>query len=261
VDATICSGDSILLGGEYRHTSGVYYDTFPSVIGCDSIVATNLVVTQNQSYTITRLRSICRGDSIWLENAYHDTEGVYMDTNIIAPCGDTLFIETTLKINPQARIDLGEDASYCQGEKVTLDAGPGFVFYSWNNGTYTVQSIEVESEGLWKVTGTDVNGCSDVDSVYLTFSVCTGTEQQEKTQMDLFIYPNPTTGKITIEVAEKFTEKNAEIRLYNSLGKVLLRKSVKTQTMEIDLSSFPKGLYYLNIENSKATKTVQVILK
>ncbi len=261
VDATICSGDSILLGGAYQHTSGTYYDTLPSVIGCDSIIATSLVVTQNQSYTITRLRSICRGDSIWLENEYKKTEGVYTDTSIIAPCNDTLFIETTLKINPQAQIDLGEDADYCQGERVTLDAGAGFVFYSWNNGTYTGQSIEVESEGLWEVTGTDVNGCTDMDSVYLTFSVCTGTETLKNAKMDLFIYPNPTTGKITVEMLDNFIKQQTEIRIYNSLGEVLLRKSMENKSMEVDLSSFPKGLYYLNLQNSKTSKTVQIILK
>lgn len=263
VDATICSGDSIKLGGEYRNISGIYYDTLPSVIGCDSIIATTLVVTQNQSYTITRLRSICRGDSIWLENAYQKTDGVYTDTSIIAPCNDTLFIETTLKINPQERIDLGENATYCLGEKIRLDAGPGFVFYSWNNGSFTGQAIEVETEGLWEVTGTDVNGCTDMDSVYLTFNVCTETEDQKNTPQDIMVYPNPTTDKLTVELPNKFIKsgKDIEIRLFNSLGEIILRKSVQENSFEIDLSSYPIGLYYMNVQNSKANKTIPVILK
>ncbi len=262
VDATICNGDSLFLAGSYQHTSGVYYDTLPSVIGCDSIIATTLIVSENQSYTIERIRSICRGDSIWLENAYQKTEGVFMDTNIIAPCGDTLIIETTLSINPQARIDLGEDAQYCTGQSITVDAGPGFVYYSWNNGIFDTRSINVETSGTWHVTGTDVNGCTDDDTINLVFEVCTNIPVQNKTPMDIFIYPNPTSGKVTLELGDKLAEKNLEISIMNTLGKVLLHKTVKSRkTIKFDISTFPKGLYYLNIQNSKTGNTIQIILK
>ncbi len=262
VDATICNGDSLFLAGSYQHTSGVYYDTLPSVIGCDSIIVTNLIVSQNQSYTIERMRSICRGDSIWLENAYQKTEGVFMDTNIIAPCGDTLIIETTLSINPQARINLGEDAEYCTGQSITVDAGPGFVYYSWNNGMFTTRTIDIETSGTWHVTGTDVNGCTDEDTVNLVFVVCTDIPTQKNALMDIFIYPNPTSGKITLELGDKLAEKNVEISIINTIGKVLLHKTVKrNKTIHLDLSPFPKGLYYLNIQNSKSGNTIQIILK
>lgn len=44
--ATICSGDSILLGGSYQKTAGIYYDTIPTAKGCDSVVITTLMVNQ-----------------------------------------------------------------------------------------------------------------------------------------------------------------------------------------------------------------------
>ncbi|MCX6273175.1 MAG: carboxypeptidase regulatory-like domain-containing protein [Bacteroidetes bacterium] len=40
--ATICMGDSILLGGAYRHIAGTYYDTLNTQHACDSIRATDL---------------------------------------------------------------------------------------------------------------------------------------------------------------------------------------------------------------------------
>ncbi|RLD32432.1 MAG: hypothetical protein DRI73_07050 [Bacteroidetes bacterium] len=262
VDATICSGDSLFLAGAYQHTSGVYYDTLPSVIGCDSIITTNLFVSENQSYTIERIRSICRGDSIWLENAYQKTEGKYMDTSIVAPCGDTLIIETTLSINPQAKIELGDDAQYCDGQSITIDAGPGFVYYSWNNGIFTTRTIDIETSGTWHVTGTDVNGCTDTDTVNYLFEVCTEIPGQKKALMDIFIYPNPTTGRITLELGDKFAEKDIEINVISILGKVILHKKFKNKkALQLDLSPFPKGLYYLNIQNSKSENTIQIILK
>ena len=37
---SICYGDSILLGGGYQTTSGIYLDTLISSAGCDSVVDT-----------------------------------------------------------------------------------------------------------------------------------------------------------------------------------------------------------------------------
>ncbi|MBK9336270.1 MAG: gliding motility-associated C-terminal domain-containing protein [Lewinellaceae bacterium] len=42
--AQICEGDSILLGGFYQYTSGVYTDSLNSVFGCDSVIITTLTV-------------------------------------------------------------------------------------------------------------------------------------------------------------------------------------------------------------------------
>ena len=42
VMTSICPGDSILLGGEYRFAAGNYVDSLQSVETCDSIVRTQL---------------------------------------------------------------------------------------------------------------------------------------------------------------------------------------------------------------------------
>jgi gliding motility-associated-like protein len=40
--ASICQGDSLLLGGTYRKIQGSYSDTLATVLGCDSIIVTTL---------------------------------------------------------------------------------------------------------------------------------------------------------------------------------------------------------------------------
>ena len=42
--AEICDGDSILLGGDYRFTNGLYQDVLQTEAGCDSLVLTTLTV-------------------------------------------------------------------------------------------------------------------------------------------------------------------------------------------------------------------------
>ncbi|MDB5227413.1 MAG: hypothetical protein JWN78_1606 [Bacteroidota bacterium] len=47
INKTICSGDSIIIGGIVYKTAGVYVQNLTSVFGCDSIVRTNLSLTTN----------------------------------------------------------------------------------------------------------------------------------------------------------------------------------------------------------------------
>ncbi len=261
LETRICSGDSIWLGGGYQSIPGTYYDTLTSMHGCDSIVISTLSVSEGQSYTIPRIRSICKGDSIWLQNAYQKTAGIYIDTTIIEPCGDTLLYETTLNAYPLAEIDLGEDKTLCDGETIILDAGVGFESYDWNNGTATNQTLLVNMAGSYNVIATDVNGCTDSDEIFINYQTCTSSP----TGNDLFeilIYPNPTSGLLNINMGDKYNGETLQLQISNLRGQVLLTKEVtNTSEFSMEISHLPKGMYYLTINNSKSTFSTKIILK
>jgi gliding motility-associated-like protein len=61
-NATICFGDSILLGGAYQTLAGVYNDTISATTGCDSIIATTLAITPQNSIAADPTAPICFGD-------------------------------------------------------------------------------------------------------------------------------------------------------------------------------------------------------
>lgn len=44
-DINICLGDSILIYGTYQMIAGMYYDSYSTVKGCDSVISINLIVT------------------------------------------------------------------------------------------------------------------------------------------------------------------------------------------------------------------------
>src|SRR5438445_13193109 len=50
----------------------------------------------------------------------------------------------------------------CEGQPVTLDAGPGWTTYQWSPGNATTRMITVSpaSTTPYSVTTTDANGCS-----------------------------------------------------------------------------------------------------
>jgi len=80
-------------------------------------------------------------------------------------------------------------------------------------------------------------------------------------KMDLF--PNPTTGKFTINVNRKRIKGN--IQVYNTLGDRLLLGADKMEfygknTYTVDLGEFPNGVYYLKIEGSEFYLTKKILI-
>jgi gliding motility-associated-like protein len=59
----ICVGDSILLGGSFQTTAGLYTDSLQTNFGCDSIVTTTLTIRQFADAGITFDNSLCVDDS------------------------------------------------------------------------------------------------------------------------------------------------------------------------------------------------------
>ncbi|MFH1322054.1 MAG: T9SS type A sorting domain-containing protein [Bacteroidota bacterium] len=57
--ATICSNDSLFIGGAYQNTSGTYYDIFSTADGCDSIIATTLTVSTAPDAGIGTAVDVC----------------------------------------------------------------------------------------------------------------------------------------------------------------------------------------------------------
>ena len=73
-----------------------------------------------------------------------------------------------LTIAPRVDVLLPNDTSICLGDSVVLSAGnvPDLLI-SWSGGENS-QTITVDSTGLYQLTGTNVFGCSDSDSVMIT---------------------------------------------------------------------------------------------
>lgn len=137
--------------------------------------------------------SFCAGDSVQLYAsgfaAYNwntgetgsmivaDTAGTYTVT-VTDASGCQNFTSVNITVNALPLIDAGLNLAHCSGDTSQLSATGG-VSYVWNSDPFisstTVSNPEVyPSVGgtyWYYVTGTDVNGCSGVDSVMLTVNV------------------------------------------------------------------------------------------
>lgn len=93
---SICQGDSILLGGSFQTTAGIYSDNYSSFNGCDSIVNTTLIIHPTE--IINQNIEICQGDSIFLEGMFQTSAGIYTDMyNSVLGCDSNVITSLSIK--------------------------------------------------------------------------------------------------------------------------------------------------------------------
>ncbi|PCJ26368.1 MAG: hypothetical protein COA97_06190 [Flavobacteriales bacterium] len=115
-------------------------------------------------------------------------------------------------------------------------------FYATQNPN--LPCIEVDNVGF-----SSTNWSSDTDPASSFSTNCpsqcsVGIEELPTTSIS--IYPNPTTGQLSIS----FEEGTARaISISNSLGQLLLSDKIKaTNQVSLDLSTYPTGIYFLQLE-------------
>jgi len=109
------------------------------------------------------------GDSTFaIDVAVEEDYAVTVTTAAGCQNSDTVFVEAFRPIpSPLA----GGEVALCEGETVTLDAGPGFIDYSWSTGDQS-QSIEVTEGGVYELVVLDSNIClSETDILVREFQV------------------------------------------------------------------------------------------
>jgi len=127
-NATICSGDSIFLGGAYQTTAGVYVDVYSSSLTCDSTITTTLNVIN--SFTININDTICAGDSILLAGAYQTVAGTYTELLVSTGGCDSLVI-TELYVNPLPVVTLTADPELILSGQSSQLTATGGGLYTW----------------------------------------------------------------------------------------------------------------------------------
>lgn len=67
---------------------------------------------------------------------------------------------------------LADTASFCQGESLTLTTDSAYAAYVWSTGS-TAPSITINTEGSYWLKATNSNGCSNTDSIKISYRICT----------------------------------------------------------------------------------------
>ncbi|MCL2510706.1 MAG: T9SS type A sorting domain-containing protein [Bacteroidales bacterium] len=95
-------------------------------------------------------------------------------------------------------------------------------------------------------------------TISATFAPLTSTlADGESTANELLLYPNPTTGKLTINNGEEAME---EIQVFDLLGKKVMEYKVEDEvSYKIDMTILPAGIYFVRIKTETNVEIRKVV--
>ena len=154
---------------------------------------------------------------------------------------------------------MSDSSSLCAGSTATLTAS-GAHTYTWSTqDTSAVISVTPTVTTLYTVIGADANGCSNLATITEIVKSCNTTDiKQSGIHTQVFVYPNPACGTITIEPSN--TEKQT-LNILDVNGKLNLSQMIRGKTT-IDVSSLTEGVYTVSmISQGSVVNTRIVIIK
>ena len=138
----------------------------------------------------------------------------------------------------------------------TVTGGTGPYTYAWSDGE-TSQTISNLAGGTYAVTVTDNNGCYETTAA----TVISSPAAAISTVTDAFnfsVYPNPSHSQAFIQLSK--IAGNTSFKLENVLGQVLLSKQLTDMQTQLDLSSYPDGIYIIEIRQGEKRAVKELIL-
>ncbi len=140
---------------------------------------------------------------------------------------------------------------------VNVTGGTPPYSYLWNTAPIqTTNSATELTSGEYILTVTDNNGCSQT----FTFIVPNTVSLDEISSSEITIYPNPVSNSLFIKVNE-LNEGISSFFIFDVTGKKIISEinaSAKNGLYEINTSTLPVGIYFLQItqNNKKFTKKI-----
>lgn len=285
IDQTVCAGESVTLtatgtgtiswnngitdGTAFIPTSSATYIVTLTSGACSN--TDQVLVTVNSLPTVSAGadQSVCAGASVTLNGS--GVTNLVWNNGVINGTAFVPSVTTTYTVT-------GTDANQCTNTDqvlvtvnplptataapstgTTLIAGPTGQNYQWINcannqpvNGATSASYTVTMNGSYSVEVTNSFGCSSTSNCVLIDFVGIN---ENKTEVNVSIYPNPTKGKVNLTIPTE----QANVSVYNALGKVIANYNNVQNGASIDLSNNPNGVYLIHVSTEKGTSILRVV--
>jgi hypothetical protein len=150
--------------------------------------------------------------------------------------------------------------NYFTGIDGNLDPSQSF---TWE--TSSLAGINTEGYSAFAIADVNNNGNlelyagQDLGGIYrFEHDSNSNVSVDEIEQLDLNIYPNPTNGYITLSSNNSNIE---EITLMDIHGKVMVNKETSSHKIEIDVTNYPSGVYFVSAQLSNGRATTKKVIK
>ena len=237
----------VVMNGSCLRRSTTYTGSRSNIVYNGEAVYTDTAVLACESYE-------------WLGNTYTQS-GVYQQNytselgyTVNAQLHLTIFTPPVFTINGETTITTGT------GLTATLSVTPTNPqwTYHWSNGA-TTSSITVSPDETTTYTVTVTNGVCEATA---TGTITVVSSVNEWGTSNLHIYPNPTTGIVTIELDTETWNMEPEIQVFDVYGRMLtVVETGLAPSLQIDLSRYATGIYMLKVVNDGKVVAIGKVVK
>ncbi|MCD4747022.1 MAG: right-handed parallel beta-helix repeat-containing protein [Bacteroidales bacterium] len=149
-----------------------------------------------------------------------------------------------------------------------IDEYPIFLYtgehpYSIDNYSPCINSGQPDTSGLY-ITEFDlagnlriVNDTIDIGAYEHQF--VSNIKDKNALKDDFCIFPNPAKGKFNI-LFNKFNKNKYEVMITDISGKVVKSMNIKNHLTQVDITDFPKGIYFIKVKSKNFIRFKRIII-
>lgn len=144
----------------------------------------------------------------------------------------------------------------------SLESSAAYAYQWYRNGQpvngATSRAIRAKINGSYQVEVFSTGACSTLSAP--VSMVITGLEEVELTVTKLNVSPNPSHGAVYLKL-EKAPATPLLIQVYNSRGNLVHTAMMSDKQMVLDLSTQPKGVYYILKKGGNKEKATPIVIQ
>ncbi len=262
ISPTVCNTGSYTSpsGLHTWYSGGIYHDTIPNNIGCDSIITINLTLSYNTYASIFPVS--CSnyvspsGNHIWASSGtYQDTIPNYLGCDSIISVYLTInSVDTSVTINGIQLTSNAYGATY-----KWLNCSNGFsIIPGENNQSYTPVSSGNYAVEVTQSTCVDTSTCHQITIIGIN------NFNQNKT---ISIYPNPASDILTLKI-DRNSHSELTMNIYNVIGVLVKTEILKqglapyqTVQQQFNIRDLSNGVYMIEIKSDDGSENQKLIIQ
>ena len=222
--------------------------------GCNEVVTLNLTI--NKSTAVTDTQVAC--DSYkWIDDITYTASNNTATFTRLNAAGCNEVVTLNLTINTTA----SPTGAYSQEALITgtladlVVVGNNIQWYDSSSGGLSLPLSTVVVRGQKYYASQKDNNCESNTRLEVEVSAVLKNSEFEKEAYSF--YPNPVEDLFFIKSKEFIKT----IKVYNSLGQEVLSRKVDGHDISVDISSFPKGVFYASVISENNIKSIKILKK
>ncbi len=246
-----CDSFTWIDGNTYIASNNTATYILTNIAGCDSIITLDLTI--NSDHT-TDVQNVCNDYFTWIDGITYDISNhtaTHTLTNMEG-CDSVVTLDLTLnwfwdltitKIGVNLTAN-NTDATYqwldCNNSYLEIPGETNQHYYPSEDGSYAVKLTE--------------DGCLDTSACVIISTV--GINASTKSKL-FTVYPNPTSGQLTIEFENEFS--NVQLTVRNVIGQAVYTKNYTTgNQINFELEG-AAGIYFIEVVDQDNLTQLKVI--